>query len=1143
MTNRFRPWGLAALAAVLIGVLAPDARAGGPPIVEVAMDPSPNRNPRTFRPDETMLFDIVTTGSAGDTAKAVLVAVEGSQTAEVNLAYIGGQRWRGTRRADALGLGDGLYDVEFHLCNGPTFEDECIDSGACSCRLLDATPSRLWIDSQPVTIVSAAQSAVRGGGIVESERSTLVINDADSLAIRVTSGAYFSADTCSFFITDPLFTTGLSYAGGSDYRGSVLLPTAVLPDGYYETKIDLEDGLVSERALRAFKFDNHTPATPTVALNTDAPEGSPVTVGDAITVEVVCEDAAEDTLLTRFGIDVDALVLVSQADAVSDEHVAFETQTFEYIVPASLAEGGGVTGTVRGFSTVSDGANRSSNGIASGSFPFDTTTPVVSEVRVDVGGEALDCFGVGSVLDFDVDGTADARVTALALVRPDGFAWIADIPLIWDGFRYVGSYTITQDDVDTAPYTVVDELFNARARIGRSTSLWSDPVDSPAIRFSDGAVIDPDVVGANGVPPWAFTPGEVAVDDASGVILVGTAAPLTDVVAEPVGGGPSVVIAQAAGDGTWTGTVNLIALGIDLDDATPDQLNIFTEQCGTRTTPHVLDLRRDTTVPGTPVFDDPDPVAMTADAVTVTATDEANLLGQFIVWSGNPDGGGVFLTSIDMSANTESGVTTFTATVPETLLGVYGARYEILVSDGVHVTTGEATPAIAGAGADTGQSGSAFENVGLAADTWHLVSIPTALASTDASALFPALGVPSDESWAVFKWESASADSGTYVANYAEAMTVESGSAFWFKWFRSDGVSTRFTFSGDAVPLAPVTLDLVPGWNQIGSPFAFDVAWPGSAPILRRYSNEAYSAGPLTRLEPFVGYFVYSPGPDTVVIDPDAPISPAPPPRHPEGFALSEPEAWALQVVARGDGWLDADNYAAVHPAASAGIDAWDHREFPRPQPEPTLAFVSDSGVSLSADVRALEPGVRRWDLMLVVPFTPSDADIEITWPNVEALPDGVGVRVADGRTGAIVDPRITPSLTLDAIAGERYPLAIWAGPAGELEPAVSASITAPPTLALHPVFPNPVRAWGAGPSNVGARIRYDVSTAGVVRLRIYDVSGRVVHREPARTHAPGRYSVVWDARVGGEPAAGVYFVEVDMDGRRRTRKVVALPR
>jgi hypothetical protein len=79
-------------------------------------------------------------------------------------------------------------------------------------------------------------------------------------------------------------------------------------------------------------------------------------------------------------------------------------------------------------------------------------------------------------------------------------------------------------------------------------------------------------------------------------------------------------------------------------------------------------------------------------------------------------------------------------------------------------------------------------------------------------------------------------------------------------------------------------------------------------------------------------------------------------------------------------------------------------------------------------------------------------------------------------------------------------------------------------------------------PSSGATRIEYTVARQEAVRLSVLDVAGREVEVLAQGSLAPGRYSVVWDARRQGSPlAAGLYFVRWESPGRVLTQRLVRL--
>jgi hypothetical protein len=85
-----------------------------------------------------------------------------------------------------------------------------------------------------------------------------------------------------------------------------------------------------------------------------------------------------------------------------------------------------------------------------------------------------------------------------------------------------------------------------------------------------------------------------------------------------------------------------------------------------------------------------------------------------------------------------------------------------------------------------------------------------------------------------------------------------------------------------------------------------------------------------------------------------------------------------------------------------------------------------------------------------------------------------------------------------------------------------------PEASALYQNYPNPFN-----PKTV---IRYELKEAGRARLRVYDVTGRLVANLVDEDALPGRYSVTFD---GTGLASGLYFVMMDAPDFRSTMKVV----
>ena len=93
----------------------------------------------------------------------------------------------------------------------------------------------------------------------------------------------------------------------------------------------------------------------------------------------------------------------------------------------------------------------------------------------------------------------------------------------------------------------------------------------------------------------------------------------------------------------------------------------------------------------------------------------------------------------------------------------------------------------------------------------------------------------------------------------------------------------------------------------------------------------------------------------------------------------------------------------------------------------------------------------------------------------------------------------------------------------------------APLRTALTGIAPNPLRH--------DTTVRFQLARPGPVRLAVYDVRGRLVHRLVAETLPAGLHVATWGARAqgGGTVASGVYFVRLTAGQERHTAKLIVL--
>jgi len=92
-----------------------------------------------------------------------------------------------------------------------------------------------------------------------------------------------------------------------------------------------------------------------------------------------------------------------------------------------------------------------------------------------------------------------------------------------------------------------------------------------------------------------------------------------------------------------------------------------------------------------------------------------------------------------------------------------------------------------------------------------------------------------------------------------------------------------------------------------------------------------------------------------------------------------------------------------------------------------------------------------------------------------------------------------------------------------------------PSTCRLHANYPNPF--------NPATTITYELPTAGLVRINIYNISGQLIKRLIDATKGAGFHSVRWNGQdeQGKAASAGVYLVRMQTTEAEHTRKILLL--
>lgn len=370
------------------------------------------------------------------------------------------------------------------------------------------------------------------------------------------------------------------------------------------------------------------------------------------------------------------------------------------------------------------------------------------------------------------------------------------------------------------------------------------------------------------------------------------------------------------------------------------------------------------------------------------------------------------------------------------------------------------------------------------------------------------------------------------------------GRGFFFR--NADSTSLEVVSGTGVVADTGHAIELLPGWNSIGNPFAFPVSWYDVEKSewvawLQAYDPDRQDwSGDAIVLEPWEGYYVenLAPIPQTIIIPPkETKLRQVDfQPNLIDWQDLRKGE-WMLQLAVN-DGVVEAwQSYLGVRLDAKIERDAYD---IPEPPPFSGLFGLTFRRLNwqqhagfYAADVRPPNPIGDLWDFEVSHPDSARRVKLYIR--HMRGLPRGWQMLLTDSETGNRIDLAKAPyEFTIEA-AGKPRHFELSIGRPGYAKPVGEAPNRLPDAFALEQNFPNPF--------NAATRFEYHLPEDAHVDLVIYDLNGAQVKRLVQGEQPAGIHAAIWDGRsdAGLEVASGVYFITFRAGQHLFRRKVILI--
>ena len=499
--------------------------------------------------------------------------------------------------------------------------------------------------------------------------------------------------------------------------------------------------------------------------------------------------------------------------------------------------------------------------------------------------------------------------------------------------------------------------------------------------------------------------------------------------------------------------------------------------------------------------------------------------------------------SYDSMPMTNTGGSTYEATLTAAQIGTLGVNYFIRASDGrnfaFHPINNAATVpnnlSVRLVGEDnSGLKRGEPQPSGELAQAYRMFSIPiNADDRSPRAVLEDDLGTYDRKKWRLFQYDNRS-------SSYEEFPNVDQfapGTALWL--IVRD--ANRFIDTGPGATVVtnqPFEITLQQGWNDIGLPFQFPVNWSdiqvvagNPDDIMGPYTFEDVWKTPdqVTVLQPWEGYSIFSNAAGVrIAIQPIAA----------QGSVRAKPATaidWALTLEVQAGAHLTGLARLGVAAEARPEWDPLDYLEPPHISDYVSVRFPHPDWAGFAgAFLSDFRPAFRDGEIWEFEVRTSLDnPDVRLRLRGLQSLPAEFNAVLYDPETLQQIDLRRQPEYRFRVDAQRSRTFRLLIGTDAFLARSETQLAQVPDEFYLSQNFPNPF--------NAGTTLVYKLSQPVHVELSVLNLLGQEVKRLVSGKQEPGLYRVQWDGTGldGRELSSGVYLVRLKAGTFRQTRKVV----
>jgi hypothetical protein len=245
---------------------------------------------------------------------------------------------------------------------------------------------------------------------------------------------------------------------------------------------------------------------------------------------------------------------------------------------------------------------------------------------------------------------------------------------------------------------------------------------------------------------------------------------------------------------------------------------------------------------------------------------------------------------------------------------------------------------------------------------------------------------------------------------------------------------------------------------------------------------------------------------------------------------MQTPEGWQLRLKGMTLGVTDSLMIVGVHPDAHTGFDAaFDTPAPPPPPDELKIRIVAEHpewnvplGNAFLRDFREVGK-MAEW---VVAVYTPEDGTVRLEWGgSMGKVPHGLVIR-EQGSSGPDMALNEEWTYAYHGYGVKRFSIR---SPATSVEQAGAI----PESFRVVQNYPNPF--------NGSTTFMYEIPQTGFLRVKIFDVVGRVVDRATWKEHDAGVYTYTWSAHASSGAYFGMFEFHTTAEPRNIKRSVIRI--